>query len=414
MVNGLATYGFLIVARRTLGDDAYGGLAVLWSLVYIGGPGLFQPLEQEVARATAAQASRGAGAAAVLRKASVIGAGGFAVIAAGILIAWPLGLNGLLDHKIELLGSLVLALAAFAGAELVRGVLSGRHLFERYGLYFATEGGVRLIVAVVLALVGVAVVGAFGVALAAAFALAALAGIREIELFGDPGPSVEYRDLTPALGWLLVASLGEAFILNVGPVALDIVAPEDFGADAPGVFLNAMIIARVPLFFFQAVKVSLLPSLASCVGRNDLAEFRRRQLRLITAVAAVSLVGVAVAAGLGPWLVRVVFGDTIGRLDMILLAAGSGGLMVMLSLSLGLVALGHTRLAVTGWVAAVIVFAVVIQFGADPFLRVEMSLLAAVLAGSAVVGALLAVEYAAHRAAPAGVSEPGPSGVQGR
>ena len=74
LINGIATYGFLIIAKRALGDDAYGGLAVLWGLVYILGPGLFQPLEQEIARVTADRASRGLGSAPVLRTASRIGA----------------------------------------------------------------------------------------------------------------------------------------------------------------------------------------------------------------------------------------------------------------------------------------------------------------------------------------------------
>ena len=80
-------------------------------------------------------------------------------MAAGLLAAWPLGLDGLLDHRIELLVALVLALAAFAGTQLVRGVLGGRHLFDRYAWYFVVEGGVRMAVAVALAVAGVAAVG---------------------------------------------------------------------------------------------------------------------------------------------------------------------------------------------------------------------------------------------------------------
>ncbi len=385
----------MILARRAVGDDAYGGLAVLWGLVYILGPGLFQPLEQEVARATARHQSQGTGAAAVLQKAGVVGGFGLVVAAVGAIVAWPLGLNDLLDNRVELLIVLIAALASFAMAELVRGVLSGRHIFERYGLYFAAEGGTRLVIAGTLAAVGVATVGAYAVAIAAAFAVAALLGIREIELFGDPGPVVHYRDVTGALGWLLIASLGEAFILNVGPVAVDIVGKDKLGADAPGVFLNGMIIARVPLFFFQAVKASLLPGLSSLAGKGDMVGFRRMQVRLLAGVAAVAAISVVTIALVGPWIVKVVFGDEIGRLDMILLAAGSGVLMFMLSSALGLVALGHTRLAVAGWVAALIAFSVAIQFGNDPFLRVEMALLAGVAFGAATVAALLGFTYAA-------------------
>ena len=74
VINGLSTYGFLVLAHAAIGDEAYGGLAVLWALMYILGPGLFQPLEQEVARATAARGSRGEGSAPVLREAAKVGA----------------------------------------------------------------------------------------------------------------------------------------------------------------------------------------------------------------------------------------------------------------------------------------------------------------------------------------------------
>ena len=99
---------------------------------------------------------------------------------------------------------------------------------------------------------------------------------------------------------------------------------------------------------------------------------------------------------IGPAVVRVVFGDELARSDMALLAASGGGLMLMLSLALGLVALDHTRLAVVGWVVGIAAFAVVVSFDFEPFLRVELALVAAVLAGSLVAGGLLRHQYAAH------------------
>ena len=396
MVNGLTTYGYLVVAGYALGDEGYGSLAVLWALVNIGGFGLFQPLEQEVARATADRASRGVGSAPVLQRAGVLGAAQFMLVTAGLLVAWPLGLDGLLDDRPELLVALVLALGAFAGTQLVRGILGGRHLFNRYAWYFVVEGGSRMAVAVALALAGVAAVGAYGLAIAFALVAAAViaAGPRP---FVRPGPPASYRELTPAMGFLLIASIGEAFILNVGPVAVDIAGGDELGPEAPGVFLNGMLIARIPLFFFQAVKASLLPSLATLAGHGDLVGFRNMQIKIVAAVGAAAAATTVVAAAVGPFVVRIVFGDELGRTDMALLAASGGGLMLMLSLTLGLVALGHTRLAVAGWVAGIAAFAVMVSFDLEPFLRVELGLVAAVLAGSLVAGGLLNLEYAAHR-----------------
>lgn len=398
VVNGLATYAFLVIADRTLGEDLYSSVAVLWSLVYILGPGLFQPLEQEVTRATADRRSRRQGSLPVLHVAGRIGAVAFAAVAVGVIASWPLGLAGLLYHEVWLLAGLLLSLAAFAGAQLVRGILSGRHLFNQYGSYFAAEGLSRLCFVAGLAIVGVQSVGAYAAAMAAAFATAALVASRTVRPFARPGPPYQVSELTPKLGLLLAASVSEAFLLNVGPVALRIVG-DDLPDAAPGVFFNGLIISRVPLFFFQAVKASLLPNLASLAGRGDLKGFRNLQIRLSGAVTAAAVTAAAGGWLIGPWVVRVMFGSEIGARDMLLLAASGGGLMVMLSLSLGLVALDRIGQAAAGHLVGVLVFPIVMQVSAEPFLRVEMALLSSVAAGALATALLLRRQYAQHAAA---------------
>ncbi len=398
VVNGLSTYGFLVLARRAVGDEAYGGLAVTWALVYILGPGLFQPLEQEVARATAARGARGEGSAPVLQQAARVGAVSLALVFVGILIAWPLGLAGMLDDRVDLLIALLLGLAAFAFAELVRGILSGRHLFQEYGRYFAFEGGSRMVIAAILAVIGIEVVGVYALTLAAAFVVGTVGAAYHVRPFVRPGPPAHMAEITPALGLLLATSISEAFLLNVGPVAVSIVGDE-LGDEAPGVFLNGLIISRIPLFFFQAVKASLLPNLTARATEGDLDGFREIQLRLVAAVSVVAVGSTVVISFIGPWLIDLLFADELSGRDMALLSASGGGLMLMLSLSLGLVALHHTRLAIVGFVTAVAVFPVAIQFSDEPFLQVEIALLAATLSGSLVNGILLRFEFARHRAA---------------
>ncbi|MEM8705318.1 MAG: hypothetical protein AAGE98_02595 [Actinomycetota bacterium] len=397
-INGLSTYGFLVLARRAVGDEAYGGLAVVWSLVYILGPGLFQPLEQEVARATAARGSRGEGSAPVLRQAARIGGAFLTLVFVGLLVAWPFGLAGMLDDRVDLLVALLLGLAAFAFAELGRGILSGRHLFTEYGRYFAAEGISRMLIAGALTLIGIHVVGAYALTLAAAFVVGTLAASYTVRPFVNPGPPSHLNEITPALGLLLATSISEAFLLNVGPVAVSIIGDE-LGEEAPGVFLNGLIISRIPLFFFQAVKASLLPALAARAADDDLDGFREVQLRLVGAVAVVAASSTVAIAVIGPWVVEMAFADELGSRDMGLLAASGGGLMLMLSLSLGLVALNHTRLAVVGFLVAVATFPIALQFPDEPFLQVEVGLLAAVTAGAIVTGVLLRLVFARHRAA---------------
>ena len=88
IVAGLSAYGFLFVADKALSDSAYSPLGVLWSLVFLAGPGLFLPLEQEISRALAARRARGEGGLPVVRRAATIGVGlGLAVLVALIASA---------------------------------------------------------------------------------------------------------------------------------------------------------------------------------------------------------------------------------------------------------------------------------------------------------------------------------------
>ena len=54
VVAGLSAYGFQVIAFRVLGAEPYAALNGLWVTAFVLAPGLFLPLEQEIARALAA------------------------------------------------------------------------------------------------------------------------------------------------------------------------------------------------------------------------------------------------------------------------------------------------------------------------------------------------------------------------
>jgi O-antigen/teichoic acid export membrane protein len=389
VINGLTTYGFLTVAKNALGDSAYDPLAALWGLVFIFGAGVFQPLEQEVARATAQRATQGAGSAPVLRKAAEIGAGFLAVVCAGVAIAWPLGLDNILDHNEVLLVSLMLALCSFWLAFPLRGLLAGRGEFGRYGLYFGSEGGTRFVFAVVLAIIA-AGVGPYGIAIGVAPAVGiGLATLGKRPL-ARPGPPASLAEVSESLGWLLAASVFTNTLLNAGPVVVK--ALSDTEGEA-GRFLDGLIIARVPLFFYQAVQASLLPLLSSLVGQQRHDEFRRVLLRLVSVVAAISVFGVVFSAVVGPTIVEIVFGDEISGRDMALMAGASGAFMMAMTFGQALIALHRLRRVVLGWFIGVVVFALVVMLGGDPFVRVALGLLAGASAAAVAMVILLPRQY---------------------
>ena len=63
------------MADRPLTKAEYSPLSATWSLVFLIGPGLFLPLEQEISRALAERRTQGLGGAPVVRRAATLGVG---------------------------------------------------------------------------------------------------------------------------------------------------------------------------------------------------------------------------------------------------------------------------------------------------------------------------------------------------
>ncbi len=383
VVNGGATYAALAAVNRSVDAAGYGHFAVLWALVFTLGPGLFQPLEQVLARQTAERAVRGEGSAPVLAQAARIGGLFLAGVVAVLVAAWPLGLDGLLGGRLGLLWVLLATLAAFAVVDLVRGVLGGKKRFVAYGRSLAAEGGGRFGVALLLALLGVTSVSWFGLALVVSLVVGSVAGLPRGERLVHAGPPLARNQLTGAFGLLLVSSLLESSLLNVGPVAVQALSPDD--ADA-GLFLNGLIVARVPLFLFTAIKIALLPSLAEHASRRDMDAFARVIGRLLAAVGVLIVVGTGGAYLVGPWVVEFLFTDSLPGLDMALLGLASGGAMLVLALAVALISLGLDRHVAVGWVLGLVGLLGVLSTNLDVFRRVELALIASVAVSAAAMG----------------------------
>lgn len=386
-ISGVATYVFFAISYRSLPPARYAAVGVLWSLLFAVGNGVMQPLEQEVARAVSERRAKGLGPGPVVRKAATIGAVFTAVLVLGgalleLLAAiglWPevLTVSRLLDGDQVLVAAFLLGLAGFCVGHLTRGTLSSHGRFRNYSLFFTGDGVGRVVLAAVLAAIGVQAAGAWGLVLA----VAPFVGVG-VGLFGqrgllDDGPPASYRELSRALGWLLAGTICLALLVQGGTIAVDILA-SDTEAAAAGEFLNGLVIARIPLFLFQAVLASLLPRLSRLASGGQLDDFRRTLGRLVGAILGVGAVTTLLAAALGPTVIDVLFGSTtsLGPRDLGLLAAAFVVIMASICLDQALIALSGHRLMAIGWMAALAVFIVVTLLGDDLFLRVELGLLA--------------------------------------
>jgi O-antigen/teichoic acid export membrane protein len=390
IVAGMSAYGFLFVADKALSKAQYSPLGVLWSLVFLAGPGLFLPLEQEISRALAERRARGKGGLPVVRRAATIGVGlGLGVLIVLIATArWST--DNLFNGQVLLLVGLTLGLAGAMCGHLTRGCLSGTGQFKGYGTYLGADGFIRVLAAVVLLVVGVNTAGPFGIAIGMAGLLAVPVALTVQRPLLDEGPEAAFSEVSSALGLLLVASISAFAIMNIGPVLVHMLA--DASQDeAAGRFVNGVVIARIPLFLFQAVQASLLPKLSALAHSGHLGDFRSGLKRLLVAVAGLAAVGTLVGGLLGPFVVEIMFsGADLGARTMGLLAAGAGIYMLAMACAQALIALGGHRDQAIGWVIGLTTVLVTVMFVSnDLFLRVELGLLAGSAAAFTAMGSLL-------------------------
>jgi O-antigen/teichoic acid export membrane protein len=382
MIAGVSAYGFIVVAKAALGTGPYAPLSVLWALVFTAGPGFFLPIEQEVGRAMAARRARGEGSGPLVRRAAVFG---FGLLTALVLVT--LAFSGkIVTHLFHghwaLLVGLILGMIGYWMGHLCRGVMSGLGRFRPYSVYVGAEGGLRFLACVSLAVIGVRSVGLYGIALGISPMFAVMLAMRNQRDVITPGPDAPVSELSQSLGALLVASVLAQGLMNAGVVAVQLLAHK--GQDElVSAFALTSVVARIPLFLFQAVQAALLPKLSALAAAGRLQEFKAGFRKLMLVVSVVGGAGTLGAWVVGPMAVHVVFKVTMSHTDLFLLALGSAVYMLAISIAQALIALHSQKLTAAGWLFGTVAFVVVTALGSDLYLRVELGLLASSVAAFA-------------------------------
>jgi O-antigen/teichoic acid export membrane protein len=385
LLAGATSYGFLVVSARAVSERDFAALSVLWAATMLAGPGCFLPIEQEIARALSARRVRGEGAGPIVRRAAALAAVLLAAVLAAGLMLGPFLQDHLFRGRGALLAAWLVALAGLCVAHLCRGVLAGLGRFRGYAEIVGGEAALRFLFVVGLAAAGVDLVGWYGAALAAAPAVAVALALRTGLPRLEEGPPAGWSEISAALAWLLGASLLSTGLVNAGPIAVELLgtAREE---KAAGHFLSGLVIARAPLFLFQAVQASLLPRLTQLAEERRTDELRSSLARLTALVSSIAVVGTLGAFAVGPAAVSMLFGDEfeLGHRTMAMLALGSGAYMVAALLAQAVLALdGHRSMAVA-WGMGLAGFVVATALASsDLFLRVEVGVVAGGLAALA-------------------------------
>lgn len=389
-IAGVAAFGFLSVSARALGPSQYSDLAALWILGFIAGPGVFMPLEQEVARAIAARRAKGLGARPVLQRAIVLGGAMLAIlVVATTAVSSPIT-SHLFDHQGVLFLAFLICLASLYVGYLGRGYLSGNGKFTAYSWLVALEGISRLLPVVVFAGIGWKAVGPYGLAFGAAPLFAYPLVLARQRRLTSPGPEAQWGELTTALGYLVMAALLTQLLLNLAPVTVKLLSTQSQKALA-GQFLAGLVIARVPVVLFQAVLAALLPKLAHLAASNKFKEFESTILRLLAAITGLGVLAVIGATVAGNIALHILNGPkyTLGRGDFAFLSAASIVFILALTLGQALIALRSYAYLSVGWLAGALAFAAAVAVGHALLLRVEVGFLVGSATSAVVLGALL-------------------------
>ena len=419
---GLITFAYFSLASHSLSEDEYGGVALLWSAIFITVSVLYRPVEQLLSRTIADRDARGVTGSEHLRVAATIQLALGALFAVAALVFRAPLEDDLLDGSATLYWILIVAVLAYAASYFARGFLAGNRRFPLYGGLVLLESVSRFLFALAVT-VGVAegqAAVALGMAAAPIVSLTVLAPALARQLTrrdrppppapapADPeGPAAPEAPGEPeftlshgsgfALA-VLAIMLAEQTFLNAGPLLVR-ATEGDRGAALAGFAFNVLLLARAPLVLFQAVQTSILPHLtrlwvgAGGAAEGDVDPFRRSVNLTLAAIGLFAGSVALVMAAAGPQLMGIVFGGNFDydRGGLVLVALAMGLYLSAATVNQALLAQGRAPQAAACWVgsaAAFVAFLLVSPVN-DAVLSVEVGL----LGGAAALCALLLTLY---------------------
>ena len=368
LIAGLTIYAFFKIGQQALGQDGFKPLVSLWFVMFALAPGFFLPVEQEISRAISHRRALGQGAGPVVKKVVIL-CGAIVIGLVGSIVALaPFVTSNLFEGNGIVTASLIIAIAVYGAFYMVKGVVGA-------------DGAARVIVCLGLLIAGVTQLGAYSLAVV----LTPLVGVLVILFSGQlklqDGPPASWSEITPNLGLLLGGSIFAAALVNAGPITVALLG-DTAPAEHVTLFGNAVLLTRVPLFLFQAVQAALLPRLTRLAARGDIKEFKTGFRQLVILVVGVGVLGTVGAFAIGPNVLDLVYGGSIDRRTITLLALASGIYMMALAIAQAVIALnGHKHVAL-GWSLAFAAYIFTVwQVSDDLFLRVEVALVTSSVVG---------------------------------
>jgi O-antigen/teichoic acid export membrane protein len=352
-VGSLAGYALLALVGRALGPADFGLFVAFWGVLFGVGSSL-STIEQETARRAASTAPEdGLPTGAVTTAAAAI-----AGLAAALTLLPPVAerLYGQADSGIGLV--VLVAALGFAVQFAVRGLLIGSGATRGYAWLLVAEALARLVVLLAfLALLDLDLqTAAVAVAVGSFAWLGWAARAREV-LPGRGVTGSVWRAATARAGSLMLGAALTASVITGFPTLVTALTDGAPGV-AGGAVFAAITVSRVPLLLFspvQAVAVPFVVRTHDSPGPEGTAALRRILVLGTAGFLALGTVAAAVAWVIGPWAVRLVYGDAydVPAPAIALLVLSACLLAWVQLLSAALIALAAHRGMLLMWAVAV-------------------------------------------------------------
>jgi O-antigen/teichoic acid export membrane protein len=431
---GFIVYLYFALAAHNLDAADYGDIATLWLVVFVTVATLYRPVEQLLSRTIAERHARPGFRGRPVRVAATIQA-----VIAVTVTALCLALRGpiedrLLSDSSTLYWIMVVSIAAYAGTFFARGFFAGHRRFGLYSAVLLSDACTRILFPLAVA-VGIATgttAVALGIVAGPLVSLALAPVVVVIALRGRPGRSLEPEgpprpgeaggvqgpEFTLAHGSgfaaaVLLIVFSEQLFLSSGALILRLTE----GAVATAFIFNVLMLARAPIYLFQAVATSLLPHLTrlrfrSGGGSDD--AFRLSVQVTLGAVIALAALVAAVVAVAGPALMQVAFSDefTYDRVGLLIVTVGMGFYLAAATLTQAALAQGQARRAAMCWIGCATAYVAWNLLPIlDDFRRVEIGF---ALAAATLCGLLFLLYRAPHPRVEDAVRPDSPQEIEAR
>lgn len=385
-ISAVCGYVVLYLAARDLEPAGFSVFSVFWGafgLVTGAANGLLQEATREVRSSAGSNPAPGPHTHP-MRIAGLVGIVAAVVIAASSPL-WSAHVFA--ESRALSVVLLSVGLAGFCLHATLLGMLAGVNRWTEYGSLMVTDAGIRVAVAAATFVLGWGLAGFLWATVAGAVAwlimlIAAPAARMAAGLSTAGSPATFLRGAAHS-----IAAAGASAILVMGFPVLLKATSGDLGATG-GVVILAVTLTRAPLLVpLTAMQGNLI---AHFVDQRD--EKLRALLAPAAAVAGLGALGVAAAGLLGPWLLRVGFGEEYragGALLAWLTAAAVAIAMLTLTGAATVAAALHRAYAL-GWISATVAAVALLLLPVGLEQRTVIALLCGPLVGIAVHLAALA------------------------